>query len=142
MNVLEATITGEEIGQVRSLVNTITARRIADLTDQNQRRPSSEPLADEHEGDEDNFRPAQGSSPDNTTQVIADELVEQAMEGLNPDHRRVIELGAREHERFEGRPAKEVASEIGSGMSEANVHQVLSRFRARLKQIIIEAENA
>lgn len=140
LSVLEATITASSIGEVRSLVNTITARRIADFTDKRARTPTSDPLAEEHDGEDQIYPGGQPSTPDGTSQVAADELIEQALEGISEQHRRVIELGGKEHDRFEGRSAREVAEQIrvefGNTISEANVHQILSRFRLRLKKLV------
>jgi len=56
--------------------------------------------------------------------------IDAALAELSDDHRRVVEAYV-----LRGGPARDAADEVG-GMSEANVHQIGSRFRRRLRELL------
>lgn len=73
-----------------------------------------------------------GRSDDGYAEIEEDMLVDAILEGLNPDHRQVVAL--RYGERM---PSKEVAE--ATGLSAANVDQIMSRFMAQLREALTEA---
>jgi RNA polymerase sigma factor (sigma-70 family) len=68
------------------------------------------------------------SAPDPMGAVEVEQEVDAVLAALRPDHQHVIRLGLLE----EDLPAREVAERI-DGMTSANVHQILCRFRRRLE---------
>lgn len=130
-------------GQFGAWLRRIAQRRVADYFDARSRRPKQQPLPEEHEGDEDVWGIA-GEIPDPTQEVVEMSVVEQALEELGEVHRRVVELAGSQDLGFEQRPGKETADlvndqlsdEIDDPMTEANVHQILSRFRKRLADLL------
>jgi RNA polymerase sigma factor (sigma-70 family) len=130
-------------GQFGAWLRRIAQRRIADYHAAGARRPDQVPLPEEHEGDEEIWGPA-GEVPDPTQEVVERSVVEQALDELNPVHRRVVELAGDQNLGFEQRPARETAEmindqfsgELSDPMTDVNVHQILSRFRKRVIDII------
>jgi DNA-directed RNA polymerase specialized sigma24 family protein len=57
--------------------------------------------------------------------VDVQDAIERVLARLRAEHRRVVEQHL-----LEGRPVAEV---VGPGMSAANVHQIVRRFRAALR---------
>lgn len=114
---------GESVGQFRSWLNTIVDRRVADY----HRRPRLETTHIPEGEDEWGEEPAidfEGDTIDTTRAIDA------ALAELSDDHRRVVEAYV-----LRGGPARDAADEVG-GMSEANVHQIGSRFRRRLRELL------
>ena len=104
-------------------MNRITARRIADHFKGKRVDVMALPDSDD---DEAPF----GRDPAEDPEVGAVEtgmVVDQLMGELNPDHQRVVELCLRSY------PAADVCQQV-VGMTEPNVHQIASRFRARLRE--------
>jgi RNA polymerase sigma factor (sigma-70 family) len=107
---------GTSIGEFMSWLNTVTQRAIADF---HRRGPGR-------------MKPADGpvpepAAPSEAGAVEVRDAIERVMATLRPDHRRVVDLVV-----FEDRPAAEAAAAV-EGMTEANVHQVVSRFRRSLR---------
>jgi RNA polymerase sigma factor (sigma-70 family) len=111
---------GTSVGQFKSWLATITQRAIADHYRRGAGRERVEPL----EGSDADREPV--AADDGAVEVR--DAIDRVMAALNADHRRVIEIVV-----FEGRPARDAATEV-RGMSEANVHQIASRFRAALRR--------
>jgi RNA polymerase sigma factor (sigma-70 family) len=121
---------GRSVGEFRSWLHTILSRRIADYHDARSRRPSTAPLpgADEEtwgaepqvafEGDALHARDCIGRA--------LDELADQR-------HRQVVDLYV-----LGPHGAADAARLVGEGMSEANVHQIASRFERRAKELLEE----
>jgi RNA polymerase sigma factor (sigma-70 family) len=107
---------GKSVGEFVSWLNTITRRAIADFHRRGPGRvkiadqPVPEPAADPHTGE-----------------VELRDAIERVMTKLRPDHQKVIDLVV-----FEDRPAAEAVDAV-PGMTEANVHQITSRFREALR---------
>ena len=118
----------DSIGEFRSWLNRITDRRIADYHRRREGKPELGPLPGEA-GEEEAFGPEPATEFEGTS-VDVRRAVKEAIDELRPDHRRVVELYV-----FAGYSAGETAQEI-SGMTEANVHQIASRFRARLRALL------
>lgn len=97
-------------GQFGSWMNTITRRAIADYFRRGPGRAESEPLEDR-----DLAAPAENT-------VETRDALDRTLAGLNREHRRVVELW------ISGYGAQEI-----DGVSDANVHQIVSRFRRALR---------
>ena len=122
---------GKSVGEFRSWLHTILSRRIADHLESRKRRPRTTPLPSEHAGDEDVWgtEPAVEFEGD---ALSAQECLRQAYEELeNARHRRVIDLYV-----LGPHPAAETAELMGNEMTEANVHQIASRFHRRVKELL------
>jgi RNA polymerase sigma factor (sigma-70 family) len=118
----------DSIGEFRSWLNRITDRRIADYHRRRENKPELGPLPGEG-GDEDALGPEPATEFEGTS-VDARRALRQALDELRSDHHRALELYV-----FAGCSAEETAQEIG-GMTEANVHQIASRFRRRLRDLL------
>lgn len=97
-------------GQFGAWMNTIAGRAIADYHRRGPGRLRSEPLEDR-----DLEAPAEHA-------VEALDVLARVLDGLNDEHRRVVELW------LQGYAAPEI-----DGVSDANVHQIVSRFRRALR---------
>ena len=122
---------GRSVGEFRSWLHTILSRRIADWWEAREQKLDKTALPSEHLGDEEVW----GREPSVEFEgdaLFAQECVKQAYEELEDErHQRVIDLYV-----FGPHPAAEAASLAGSGMSEANVHQIASRFQRRVKELL------
>jgi RNA polymerase sigma factor (sigma-70 family) len=107
---------GKSVGEFVSWLSTITKRAISDFYRRGPGRmkQTQEPATD----------PA---APSEAGVVAVRDAIERVMATLRPDHRRVVDLVV-----FEDRSAAEAAQAVGR-MTEANVHQIVSRFRAALR---------
>jgi DNA-directed RNA polymerase specialized sigma24 family protein len=130
----KAAFDGASVGEFRSWLHTIIDRRIADY----HRRPPGRavPLDDVHE--------AALTEDDETGAVAARSAVDQVLSELNPLHREVVELAV-----FS--PAQPTAAETADrinaadpspdpAMTEANVNQICSRFRKRLREVLTRGD--
>jgi len=140
---IRSSFDGAHPGQFGAWLKRIAHRRVADYHAAESRRPKQAPLPDEHEGDEEIWGVG-GRIPDPTQEVVERSIVEQALGELGEVHRRVVELAGPQDLGFEQRTGKETArqvndqlsDEIDDPMTEANVHQILSRFRKRLAELL------
>lgn len=123
---------GSSVGQFRSWMHTIVDRHVVDYWRALKRSPGESPLPEEHEGDED-ARGAAGASPDDGSSVDAQDVIDQALDELSPSHRGAVELYV-----FGSRTAKETVHEL-DGLTENNVHQIATRFRARVRELLDES---
>jgi DNA-directed RNA polymerase specialized sigma24 family protein len=104
---------GSSVGAFHAWLNTITRRAIADF---HRRGPGSvdvDPL------------PAERSAPAAEGVVEVHDAIDRVLARLRAEHRRVVE-----HHLLAGRP---VAEPVVPGMSAANVHQIVRRFRLALR---------
>ena len=106
---LFSTFDGSYGGQFGAWMNTITQRAIADYHRRGPGRVKAEPLDERDAAPEDD-------------EVETGDALERTLAALNPGHRSVIELWLR------GYAAQEI-----DGVSDANVHQIVSRFRRALR---------
>jgi RNA polymerase sigma factor (sigma-70 family) len=123
---IAAAFDGSSVGEFRNWLHTIVDRTAVDFFRRAERRPRETILPSEHVGEEDVW----GAEPAVDGEAGAVELritVAEALETFNEKHRRVIELHV-----FGGLTAAEVCGSI-DGMSEDNVAQIASRFRAKLR---------
>lgn len=122
---VQSAFSGASVGEFRSWLNTITDRTIADFYRARSRHPGEASL--EPGDDQPSSEPV---APDTRGYVEAQMVVEEALDELRPDHRRVVEIIV-----FEDRPASAAAAEV-NGMTTTNAYQVVSRFRARLRELL------
>jgi RNA polymerase sigma factor (sigma-70 family) len=127
---------GSSVGEFKSWLHTILSRRIADYHDARTRTPKTAPLPGEHVGDDEVWG-AEPSEPFEGDALHARGCLEQAYCELERDsHRAVIDLYV-----LRAHSAAETAELIGEGMTEANVHQIASRFQRRFKQLLEEGSD-
>jgi RNA polymerase sigma factor (sigma-70 family) len=124
---------GNSVGEFRSWLNTIVNRRIADY----HRRPRTQEQAMPPADEDDRGAPPELSVEPDTGAVEAQSVVDQAMAELSPLHERVVDLSIFS----DGQPgAAEVAERITAAtdepMTAANVYQITSRFRKRVKELL------
>jgi DNA-directed RNA polymerase specialized sigma24 family protein len=106
---LFSTFDGTYGGQFGAWMNTITQRAIADYHRRGPGRVKTEPLDERDAAPEDD-------------EVETGDALERTLAALNPGHRSVIDRWLR------GYGAREI-----DGVSDANVHQIVSRFRRALR---------
>jgi RNA polymerase sigma factor (sigma-70 family) len=127
---------GSSVGEFKSWLHTILSRRIADYHDARTRTPKTAPLPGEHLGDDEVWG-AEPSEPFEGDALHARGCLEQAYCELERDsHRAVIDLYV-----LQAHSATETAELIGDGMTDANVHQIASRFQRRFKQLLEEGSD-
>jgi RNA polymerase sigma factor (sigma-70 family) len=132
VSAMKAAFDGESTGEFRSWLNTITQRRVADYHRRKESRPDTVPLPEP--GNEDSW--GQEPSADfEGTALDAQSVVDTAMAELSDAHSQIVDLYI-----FEDRAAADVATECDT--SEANVHQVASRFRKRVRELLDDSDTA
>ena len=134
---LASAFDGKSVGEFRSWLHTILSRRIADHLEGRKRRPQTTELATEHAGSDDVWgdEPAEDFEGD---ALFASGCLKRAYEEIeNDDHRRVIDLYV-----LGPLSAADAAAAIGAGMSEANAHQIASRFQKRFREVFDEGDTA
>jgi DNA-directed RNA polymerase specialized sigma24 family protein len=127
---------GRSVGEFRSWLHTILSRRIADYWQKQERTVSTEKLVGEHQGSEEVWgeEPAVGFEGD---ALYAHECVNTALHELPDAHRQVVRLYV-----FGPHSAGSVVERVGSAMTEANVHQISSRYQRRVKELLDEGESS
>lgn len=123
---IAAAFDGSSQGQFRSWLQTIVDRTAADYYRRAERRPQEVELPNQSTGEG-----AWSREPSVASEAGAVELrlvVDQVVSEFSERHQRVIELHV-----FGGLPARKVSEQI-EDMSEDNVAQIASRFRAALRQ--------
>jgi RNA polymerase sigma factor (sigma-70 family) len=126
MSALKASFDGNYIGEFGSMLNTIIRRRIADF--HSKPRLETDPLVEENSDDENTWGEVP-SSEDFSGARDSLSVIEAALEELSERHRMVVRLT------MDGYRAKEVADRVNSfyddesAMTDANVHQIMKRFR-------------
>jgi RNA polymerase sigma factor (sigma-70 family) len=123
---IAAAFDGTSVGEFRNWLHTIVDRTAIDFYRRAERRPKETILPSEHAGEDDIW----GAEPSLESEAGAVELrmiVEEVLQTFNEKHRLVIELHV-----FGALTAGEVCDRI-KGMSEDNVAQIASRFRAKLR---------
>ena len=128
---------GKSVGEFRSWLHTILSRRIADWWEAKEQKLGKTLLPSEHLGDEEVW----GREPSVDFEgeaLFARQCVRQALEEIEAaHHRRVIELYV-----FGPHSAAETAEFVGDGMTEANVHQISSRFQRRVRELLEGGDTA
>ena len=123
---IAAAFDGTSQGEFRSWLHTIVDRTAIDWHRKAKRRPKETLLPSEHAGAEDVW----GDEPFTESaagEVEARIVIDEVIGTFNENHRQVIELHV-----FGALTAAEVCDKI-EGMSEDNVAQIASRFRAKLR---------
>jgi RNA polymerase sigma factor (sigma-70 family) len=120
---------GASIGEFRGWLHTIIDRRIADYHRTRERKPEPERLP-EPGGDEDAIWGVEPWEEGEAGAVDVQSVIDQAFDELNETHQRVVELYG-----FQDLSAADTAAQIPD-MTEANVHQIYTRFRARLRELL------
>jgi RNA polymerase sigma factor (sigma-70 family) len=122
-----AAFDGSSVGEFRSWLNTIVKRTIADYYRTQSRRPDETTLVSEHLGEGEVWGEEPGVESEAgavEVQIVTDEV----LISVSDAHRLVIELHV-----FADLTAPDVCDRI-EGMSEANVAQIASRFRKKLRE--------
>src|ERR1051325_9876580 len=114
VDAITAAFDGKSVGEFVSWLNTITRREIADFY---RRGPGRMDV-----GDVDGLEP---EAPSETGEVEGRDAIERVMATLRDDHRAIVDMVV-----FDDRSAGEAAG--ATGTTEANVHQIVSRFRRAL----------
>jgi RNA polymerase sigma factor (sigma-70 family) len=118
---------GKSVGEFRSWMHTILSRRIADYYEARKRQLPTEKLVSE--GDEEYSGKDPAVEPEGDA-FFARECLRQAYEELEERHREVIDLYVL------GPHTASEAAALVDGMTEANVHQIASRFQRRVKELL------
>jgi RNA polymerase sigma factor (sigma-70 family) len=122
---------GKSIGEFRSWLHTILNRRIADYLEARKRRPQATRLPGEHEREEDMWG-AEPAVEFEGEALFARDCLDRAYAEIQDErHRRVIDLYV-----LGPHAAAEAATLVGNGMTEANVHQIASRFQRRFQDLL------
>jgi RNA polymerase sigma factor (sigma-70 family) len=116
IDAISSSFDGTSVGQFKAWLDTIVRRAIADFYRRGHDRVTPEPA--------DAVEPTVASHEGVVGLLDA---VERAMAPLRPDHRRVVEIVV-----LARGTAADAIREL-PGMSEANVHQIASRFRQALR---------
>jgi RNA polymerase sigma factor (sigma-70 family) len=122
---------GKSVGEFRSWLHTILSRRIADWWEAKEQKLDKTRLPSEHLGDEEVWgrEPSVGFEGE---ALFARECIRHALEEIeDPRHRSVIDLYV-----LAPNSATETAALVGDGMTEANVHQISSRFQRRVRELL------
>jgi RNA polymerase sigma factor (sigma-70 family) len=123
-----AAFDGRSIGEFRSWLHTIVDRRIADYHRRRETRPKLDSLPTEHLDDEREW--GEEPSTDFGEAVDAKRALRQTYDELSDEHRQVVDLYV-----LGPCSASEAAAQL-PGMSEANVHQLASRFQKRFRELL------
>lgn len=126
-----AAFDGKSVGEFRSWLHTILSRRIADWYEAKERKLDKTRLPSEHQADEEVW----GREPSVEFEgdaLFARDCIRRAFEEIeDPRHRRALELYV-----LGPHSAAETAGLVGDGMTEANVHQIGSRFQRRIRELL------
>jgi RNA polymerase sigma factor (sigma-70 family) len=122
---------GKSVGEFRSWLHTILSRRIADWYEAKERKLDKTPLPSEHQGDEQVWGREPWADFEGDA-LFARDCIHQALEEIEDTrHRRVIDLYV-----LGPNSAADTADLVGDGMTEANVHQISSRFQRRVRELL------
>jgi RNA polymerase sigma factor (sigma-70 family) len=127
---------GSSVGEFKSWLHTILSRRIADYHDARSRVPKTTALPSEHEREDEVWGQEPAVEFEGDALHARDLLCQAYAELENDRHRRVIDLYV-----FGPHTAAETAELVGDGMSEANVHQISSRFQKRVRELLEEGSD-
>jgi RNA polymerase sigma factor (sigma-70 family) len=127
---------GRSVGEFRSWLHTILSRRIADYWQKRERTVKTEKLVSEHQAAEEVWgeEPSVGFEGE---ALHAQECVRIALDELPAPHREVVRLYV-----FGPHSAAAVVERVADGMTEANVHQIASRYQRRVKELLGEGDTS
>jgi RNA polymerase sigma factor (sigma-70 family) len=126
---VKATFDGESVGQFKSWLWTIVSREIADWYEEQKRRPDETLLPEEHAGDDETWGVSGSFEMDLDAGIDTRRCIDRAMDGLNEQHRRIVELYW-----LEDANARDTADQTGE--TEDNVYQVANRFKRALRKCL------
>lgn len=126
---------GTSQGEFYVWLGRIVERTAIDWFRRRDRRPKESTLPSEHAGDDDVWG-AEPVAPDESSAVGVQQLIERALDELNPAHRQVVELHV-----FEDLDAAKTAERV-DGMTPGNVAQIASRFRKRMRGLLDDGDTA
>jgi RNA polymerase sigma factor (sigma-70 family) len=126
---VKSSFDGESVGQFKSWLWTIVSRQIADWYELQKRRPDETVLPEEHEGNEEIWGVSLTVEIDLDAGLDSRRCIDRAMDGLNDQHRRVVELYW-----LEDANARDTAAQTGE--TEDNVYQVANRFKRALRKCL------
>jgi RNA polymerase sigma factor (sigma-70 family) len=127
---IRSSFAGESVGEFRSWLKTILNMRVVDFYRAREREVDQTPLVRD-----DDERP--GTEPavaDDVGYVEVQMILEDLVDELRDDHRRVVEIVV-----FEDRSAAEACAEVPA-MTADNAYQIVRRFRTELRRRL-EGEN-
>jgi RNA polymerase sigma factor (sigma-70 family) len=127
---IQSAFDGTSAGEFGGWLATITRRRIADYHRRAGKMPTTVPLV----SDPDEAGALDPAAASEEGLVETQDVVERVLAGLSEAHRTVVEFVL-----FEGRTASQAAQEL-PGMSEDNVHQIVSRFRRALRRALQDGD--
>lgn len=134
---IKAAFEGESMGEFVKLLQKITDRRIADYHRNREGKPRLDPLSEENEEDEDVWADSLIES-DFSDGVDAQAVLDQALGELSEPHRAVVEFYLQGYSAKE--TAEKVNNEVGDAqdkpMTESNAHQICSRFRKQIDELL------
>ncbi len=131
---IKSAFDGQSIGEFRSWMHTILARRISEYYRSREGKPKLVPLISENAGDDEVWGEEPSVDAPDATVVDLRNAIERAYGELSATHQAVVDLYV-----FSEYSAAETARETQE--SENNVHQIGSRFRKRVKAILAEGDN-
>lgn len=120
---------GESVGEFKVWLKTITSRRIADY----HRSRAGDPQMSVLGASDDTPGSVEPIAPSSDGYVETQDVIERLLDELSGIHREVVELAI-----FGAVPTAAIVAGI-ENMTEANVHQILSRFRRELRRRLDEA---
>jgi len=129
---MTAAFDGESVGEFRSWLHTITQRRVADFHRSREGRPDTVPLPSH--GDEGAWGDEIAVEFEGVS-IDAERAIDTAMGELSEVHAEAIDMNV-----FEDLPAGKVAAQLG--LTEQNVHQIKSRFKKRVRELLDEGDTA
>lgn len=124
---LKSAFDGVSKGEFHNWIHTIADRRIADHFRRNRLETTTLPDGSDDAGGRDIPQAADEGTVD------VQRAIDAAVADLSETHRQIVDLYV-----FADLPAGEVAARTGE--TEANVHQVASRFRKRMRELLAEDE--
>lgn len=129
---MTAAFDGQSVGEFRSWLHTITQRRVADFHRSREGKPDTVPLPGA--GDEEPYGDELAVEFEGVA-IDAQRAIDTAMDEMSDVHAKAIDLNV-----FEDLPAGEVATQLG--LTEPNVHQIKSRFKKRIRELLDEGDTA
>lgn len=126
---IKSAFDGESVGEFRSWMHTILARRTSDYYRSREGKPKLVPLISENAGAEELWGHEPSVEAPDGTVVDLRNAIEQAYLELAPTHQEVVDLYV-----FSEYSAAETTAQTAE--TENNVHQIGSRFRKRVKAIL------
>jgi RNA polymerase sigma factor (sigma-70 family) len=127
---LQSSFEGTSTGEFRAWLGTITKRRIADFHRRAERTPTTVPLV----SDPDESGATEPAAASDEGYIETEDAVARTLGDLSEAHRQVVELVI-----FDARTAREAAQAV-PGMTEDNVHQIVSRFRRALRRALEDGD--